>query len=77
MTEPDANTEVQRTPDRAILGVVFLLVFAFSYSEEIVIVLLQAIGQGDAEKWRIALIVADLGILLCSIRHSSPRPPRR
>ena len=76
------DAEVHRTPDRAILGVVFLLVFAFSYSEEIVIGLFNAIGQGDSAKWRIALIVADLGILFWaamlkrSISRTDQSPPR-
>jgi hypothetical protein len=64
MTGADGDAEVRPRPDRAILGVVFLLLFGFSYSEEVVIGLFRAIGQGEPEKWRIALIVADLGILV-------------
>jgi hypothetical protein len=36
MTGADNKAAANRTPDGAIFGVVFLLVFAFSYSEEIV-----------------------------------------
>lgn len=64
MAEAADNAKVRRTPDRAILGVVFLLLFVFSYSEEIVSGLFQAIGHGETEEWRIALIVADLALLV-------------
>lgn len=45
------------------LGVVFLLVLGFSYSEEVVSGFFELIGQADNEEWRIALIVVDLAIL--------------
>jgi hypothetical protein len=64
VTEPDGSAQVHRTPHRAILGVVFLLLFVFSYSEEIVAGLFQAIGQGETEEWRIALVVVDVAILV-------------
>ena len=62
-TEAGGTAVVRRTPDRAILGVIFLLLFVLSYSEEIVSGLFQVLGQGETEEWRIALIVADLAIL--------------
>ena len=64
MTEAESSPDVRRTPDRAILGVIFLLLFVMSYSEEIVSGLFEVIGYGDTEEWRIALIVVDLAILV-------------
>ncbi len=62
-------------PDRAVFGVVFLLVFVFSYSEEIVTGVFEAIGQGHNEEWRIALVFVDLAILggLAALKRSIGR----
>jgi hypothetical protein len=82
MTRDEATAEVRGARDRAIFGVVFLLVFAYSYSEEIVRWLFQAIGHEEPLKWRIGLIVADLGILFWvgllkrSISRKDHSPPR-
>ena len=82
MAGADDTAEVRRTPDGAIFGVVFLLVFAFSYSEEIVRGLFHAIGHHEPLKWRIAMIVADAAILLWvgllkrSISRADLGPPR-
>lgn len=56
-------------------GVVFLLVFVFSYSEEIVTGLFESIGHGDNEEWRWALIAVDLAILagIASLKRSIGR----
>jgi hypothetical protein len=64
VSESDDSAEVHRTPERAILGVIFLLLFVISYSEEIVSALFQIIGYGETEEWRIALIVVDVAILV-------------
>ncbi len=70
------------TSSRAVLGVVFLLVLGFSYSEEIVSGVFELIGQADNEEWRIALIVVDLAILagVAALKRSIGRadgsPPR-
>jgi hypothetical protein len=82
VTEVDDIAEVRRAGDPAIFGVVFLLVFAFSYSEETVRILLHAIGHHEPVKWRIGLLVADLGVLLWvgllkrSISRADHGPPR-
>lgn len=82
MAEAEGSPEVRRTPDRAILGVIFLLLFVMSYSEEIVSGLFQVIGHGETEEWRIAQIVVDLAILLWigllkrSISRDDHGPPR-
>jgi hypothetical protein len=44
-------------------GVVFLLVFVFSYSEQIVGGLFGAIGKAESEAWRTVIIAVDLAIL--------------
>lgn len=44
-------------------GVVFLLVFVFSYSEEIVTGFFDAIGQSEHDAWRLAVVGFDLLIL--------------
>jgi len=70
------------TSSRAVLGVVFLLVLGFSYSEEIVSGFFELVGQADNEEWRIALIVVDLTILagVAALKRSIGRadgsPPR-
>lgn len=82
MTEAEGSPDVRRTPDRAILGVVFLLLFVLSYSEEIATGLFDVIGQGETEEWRIALIVLDVAILVWvgllkrSISRDDHGPPR-
>jgi hypothetical protein len=44
--------------DRAVFGVVFLLVFVFSYSEEIVTGFFEAISHEEHELWRCAVIAS-------------------
>ncbi len=63
MTGTEVDAEVRRTPDRAILGVIFLLLFVMAYSEEIVSGAFQVLDQGETEDWRIALVVVDIAIL--------------
>jgi hypothetical protein len=68
--------------DRAVFGVVFLLVFAFSYSEEIVTGLFEAVSHEQHELWRYAVIGLDVlimsatGLLKRSIARSDGRGPR-
>jgi hypothetical protein len=54
--------EVRQSGDRAMFGVVFLMFFAFSYSEQLVSGLFPAVGAGQTA-WRIAVIVVDVAVL--------------
>ena len=49
--------------DRAVLAVVFLLLFVFSYSEEIVFAALEAIGQDNLPGWLVGLVGLDVAVL--------------
>lgn len=68
--------------DRSVFGVVFLLVFVFSYSEEIVTGFFDAIGQGEHDGWRAAVIGFDLlvlgvaGLLKRNIERADGGAPR-
>jgi hypothetical protein len=65
-----------------VFGVVFLLVFVFSYSEEIVSGIFEAIGHEEHTLWRFAvfgldvLILGAIGLLKRSIARSDGREPR-
>src|SRR3954447_12884571 len=59
--QPHAVT-VDRRLDRSVFGVVLLLVFVFSYSEEIVTGFFDTIGQPEHDAW-VAVIGFDLFIL--------------
>lgn len=48
--------------DRAVFGVVFLMVFAFSYSEQLVSQLFPSSGTGGLA-WRIVVVVVDAAVL--------------
>jgi hypothetical protein len=48
--------------DRAVFGVVFLMLFAFSYSEQLVSGVFPAIGGGQTA-WRIAVVIVDAAVL--------------
>ncbi|BBX00825.1 hypothetical protein BST36_00180 [Mycolicibacterium moriokaense] len=50
--------------DRAVFGVVFLMVFAFSYSEPVVSQLFPSTNSGRELAWRIAVIVVDAVVLI-------------
>jgi hypothetical protein len=49
--------------DRAVFGVVFLMLFAFSYSEQLVSGLFPAAGGGGQPTWRIGVVVVDAVVL--------------
>jgi hypothetical protein len=49
--------------DRAVFGVVFLMVFAFSYSEQVVSQVFPSTNSGRELAWRIAVIVVDAVVL--------------
>ena len=53
---------VRQRGDRAVFGVVFLMLFAFSYSEQLVSGLFPVIGSGQTT-WRVAVIVVDVAVL--------------
>jgi hypothetical protein len=58
-------TEAVAAPrsDRAVFGVVFLMLFAFSYSEQLVSGVFPAFGHGGHAAWRIVVIVVDVLVL--------------
>jgi hypothetical protein len=49
--------------DRAVFGVVFLMLFAFSYSEQLVSGLFPVVGGGGQTAWRVAVVVVDAAVL--------------
>jgi hypothetical protein len=53
---------VRQRGDRAVFGVVFLMLFAFSYSEQLVSGVIPAIGGGQTA-WRIAVVIVDAVVL--------------
>lgn len=68
--------------DRAVVAVVFLLLFAFSYSEDIVFAVLEATGHDHALGWMIGLVGFDtivltavglLKRLIARADHTAPR----
>ena len=48
--------------DRAVFGVVFLMLFAFSYSEQLVSGVFPVVGGGQTA-WRVAVVVVDAAVL--------------
>ena len=61
--QPWLNSAVRQRGDRAVFGVVFLMLFAFSYSEQFVSGLFPVVGGGGHTAWRIAVIVVDAAVL--------------
>jgi hypothetical protein len=74
MSEP----AVRQRGDRAVFGVVFLMLFAFSYSEQLVSGLFPVVGGGGHTAWRVAVVVVDAAVLglVGQIKASSPGRPR-
>ncbi|CAN5864917.1 hypothetical protein BH09ACT7_BH09ACT7_22660 [soil metagenome] len=70
------------SPGRAVFAVVFLLLFVFSHSEELVVGLVKVLGTDPHGGWRIGLIVADVvllaavGLLKGSISRTDGDRPR-
>jgi hypothetical protein len=68
--------------DRAVLAVVFLLLFAFSYSEDFVFAALEATGHDHVVGWLIGLVGFDVAVLALvallkrSIASSANEPQR-
>ena len=64
--EPDADNSAvlaRHRRDQAVLAVVFLLLFAFSYSEDFVFAVLQATGHEHVAGWLIGLVGFDAAVL--------------
>ena len=64
--EPDADHSAElarHRRDRAVLAVVFLLLFAFSYSEDFVFAVLEATGLDHVAGWLIGLVGFDAAVL--------------
>ena len=54
---------VRQRGDRAVFGVVFLMLFAFSYSEQLVSGVFPVVGGGGQTAWRVAVVVVDVAVL--------------
>ena len=54
---------VRQRGDRAVFGVVFLMLFAFSYSEQLVSGLFPVVGGGGLTAWRVTVVVVDVAVL--------------
>jgi len=54
---------IRHNRDRAVLAVVFLLLFVFSYSEDIVFAVLDATGHDHVLGWIVGLIGLDVAVL--------------
>jgi hypothetical protein len=73
---------VRHNRDRAVLAVVFLLLFAFSYSEDFVFAALEATGHDHVLGWIIGLVgfdvavLAVVGLLKAVIARADGGPPR-
>ena len=83
--EPDADNSAvlaRHRRDRAVLAVVFLLLFAFSYSEDFVFAVLQATGHEHVAGWLIGLVgfdaavLAVVGLLKRAIARADDEAPR-
>jgi hypothetical protein len=53
---------VRQRGDRAVFGVIFLMLFAFSYSEQLVSGVFPVVGGGQTA-WRVAVVVVDAAVL--------------
>ena len=68
--------------DRAVMAVVLLLLFAFSYSEDFVFAVLEAIGRDDVAGWLVGLVGFDVAVLCAvaslklAIARGDDDPPR-
>src|SRR6476620_11494548 len=83
--EPDADHSAvlaRHRRDRAVLAVVFLLLFAFSYSEDFVFAVLQAAGHEHVAGWLLGLVgfdaavLAVVGLLKRAIARADDEAPR-
>jgi hypothetical protein len=69
LTQSDRDVAVaQSRRDRAMLAVVFLLLFFMSYSEDIVAVLLEATGRDNVAMWAVGLVGLDGAALIVATR---------
>lgn len=59
MSEPVAPPRA----DRTVFGVIFVMVFVFSYSEQLIAGVYPVVGLGENTGWRIAVIVVDAAVL--------------
>lgn len=86
MAEPDAGQRavlVRHQRDRAVLAVTFLLLFAFSYSEDLVFASLEALERvDDPVAWIVGLVGFDAAVLVVAgaLKHhittADGDPPR-
>jgi hypothetical protein len=83
--EPDADHSAvlaRHRRDRAVLAVVFLLLFAFSYSEDLVFAVVEATGGDYVVGWLIGLVgfdaavLAVVGLLKRAIARADDEAPR-
>jgi hypothetical protein len=84
-TEPKIHRETSNRPahpERAVFGVVFVMLLAFTHSQELVTGLFKVIGHGHHDQWRASLVVVDVlllaavGMMKRSITRSDGDAPR-
>lgn len=84
-TESDVDHSVvlkRHRRDRAVLAVVFLPLFAFSYSEDLVFAVLEATGRDHVMGWLVGLVgfdaavLATVGLLKRAISRADDEAPR-
>jgi len=64
LTQSDHREAVARSRrDRAMLAVVFLLLFVISYGEDMVAAVLEATGRDDVVLWAVGLVGGDAAAL--------------
>ncbi len=69
LTQSDRDVAVaQSRRDRAMLAVVFLLLFFMSYSEDMVAALLEATGRDNVAMWAVGLVGLDGAALIVATR---------
>ena len=69
LTQSDRDVAVARSRrDRAMLAVVFLLLFFMSYSEDMVAAVLEATGRDNVAMWAVGLVGLDGAALIVATR---------
>lgn len=77
-----AETRTRSTLDGAVFGVVFVMLFAFSYSEQLISGLFRVLGRGDHGEWQIVVVAVDtvalavVGVMKRAVTRADGDRPR-